>query len=79
MLTANVYEVKTKLSYYLNQVQKGKKVVIAKRNVPIAEIMPIRKQTPKRVIGQSEEKFEVPEDFFKPLPKDFLNAFNDPI
>lgn len=79
MLTANVYEIKTKLSYYLNQVQKGKKVIISKRNVPIAEIKLIAKQAPKRVTGQSDEKFEVPKDFFKPLPENILNAFNDPI
>lgn len=78
MLTANVHEIKTKLSYYLDQVQKGNKVIIAKRNVPIAEIKLIEKQASKRVIGQSEEKFEVPEDFFKPLPKEVVNAFNNP-
>lgn len=78
MLTANVNQIKTNLSYYLNLVQKGKKVIIAKRNVPIAEIKPLNKETAKRVIGQCKENFEIPGDFFDPLPKQVIDAFNNP-
>ncbi|KKQ42949.1 MAG: Prevent-host-death family protein [Microgenomates group bacterium GW2011_GWC1_37_8] len=78
MLTANVHEVKTKFSHYLSLVQKGKRIIIAKRNIPIAEIKPIEADSPQRLIGQSKEKFEVPDDFFKPLSKDIIDAFNNP-
>ena len=78
MLTANIHEVKTKFSYYINLVQKGKSIVIAKRNIPIAEIKPIEKHLPQRLIGQSKEKFEVPKEFFNPLPKEILDTFNNP-
>ena len=78
MITANIHEVKTKFSYYLGLVQKGKRVIIAKRNIPFAEIKLINNIKPKRAIGQSEEKFEVPDNFFKPLPKKILEAFNNP-
>ena len=77
-MITNIYDFKTNLSYYLNLVQKGKKIVIAKRNIPIAEINPIGKITPKRIIGQSEGEFEVPEEFFEPLPKDIIEAFSNP-
>jgi len=78
MLTANVYDFKTKLSYYLDLVAKGKTVIISKRNVPIAEITPIKKIVPKRKLGQAEVKFEVPDSFFDPLPKKILEGFNNP-
>lgn len=78
MPTINVYQVKTRLSYYLGLVQKGKRIVISKRNVPIAELLPIRKDSSKRALGRCDEPFEVPDDFFKPLPKSIVKAFTHP-
>jgi len=46
MLTINIYEMKTKFSHYLDLVQQGKKIIIAKRNIPIAEVKPIEKNIP---------------------------------
>ena len=79
MLTANIYNFKTKLSYYLGLVEKGKKVIISKRNVPFAEIKLIKKVLPIRKIGQSQKKFELPNSFFEPLPKDMLDSFSNPL
>lgn len=78
MLTVNVHEAKTKFSYFLNLVKKGKRVVVSKRNVPIAQIIPFEKNTAKREIGQCLEKFDIPESFFKPLPKSLINSFSNP-
>ena len=78
MLTVNVYQAKTKLSHYLDLVQKGKTVIIAKRNVPLAKISKVENLTPKRAIGQCKEKFEIPQSFFEPLPDTILDAFNNP-
>ena len=78
MLTVNVHQVKTNLSYYLNLVQKGKKVVIAKRNIPIAQITSLDKAVSQRVIGQCQDLFAVPDSFFELLPKDTLDAFSHP-
>lgn len=52
--------------------------MISKRNVPIAEIIPIEKETSQRLIGQSEEKFEIPDEFFAPLPQKIIEEFNNP-
>ena len=78
MLTVNVYQAKTKLSHYLDLVQKGKTVIIAKRNVPFAKISKVEQIIPKRVIGQCKEKFEIPQSFFEQLPDSVLDAFNNP-
>ena len=78
MFQVNVYEAKTNFSHYLDLVQKGKRVIIAKRNIPIAKISPIKREVPKRAIGQSRVKFEIPEEFFKPLPKSVIDSFTNP-
>jgi len=79
MLTVSVHQAKTNLSRYLNLAQKGKRVIVSRRNIPIAEIVPIKLTAPKRKLGQSEIKFEVPEEFFAPLPKVLLKSFNNPL
>ncbi len=38
MVTINVAEAKAKLSKYLEMVERGERVVICRRNVPIAEL-----------------------------------------
>ena len=78
MLIINIHEAKANLSHYLDLVQKGQKVIVAKRNVPIVELKPLAKAKPKRAIGQSKAKFEVPESFFEPLGKSIVSAFTNP-
>lgn len=72
----NVHEAKTHLSKVLDRVAKGETIVIAKRNVPIAEIRPLAPlRKAKRRIGLAKGKFRVPRSFFEPLPDDLLDAF----
>jgi antitoxin (DNA-binding transcriptional repressor) of toxin-antitoxin stability system len=78
MLIVNIHEAKANLSHYISLVQKGQKVIVAKRNVPIAELKLLAKPKTKRVIGQSKEKFEVPESFFESLPNQIINSFGNP-
>lgn len=77
MNIVNVYQIKTNLSYFLKLVQKGQKVIIAKRNVPIAQLTPIETKTP-RIIGGYKGQFNVPESFFEPLPKSVIKPFAHP-
>lgn len=79
MLNINVHEAKAKLSEYLTAVENGETVVICRRNVPVAEIVPIKPQrTEPRPIGMGpyEEGYEIPDSFFEPLPDELLKAFN---
>ena len=78
MIQANIHEIKSKLSKYLAAVLRGETVIIARRNVPIAEIKPIAAtQKAPRPFGQgpSEDNYELPESFWEPLPKELLEAF----
>lgn len=78
MQTINVHEIKAKLSNYLGIVETGETVVICRRNVPIAQIVPIRqtRKTPRPVGLACDADHEIPESFFEPLPDGLLKAFN---
>ncbi|MDP2433114.1 MAG: type II toxin-antitoxin system prevent-host-death family antitoxin [Pseudomonadota bacterium] len=78
MQTINIHEAKAKLSEYLAAVEAGETVVICRRNVPVAEIVPISqpRKTPRPVGLACDAGYEIPASFFDPLPDDLLAAFN---
>lgn len=79
MQTINIHEAKAKLSEYLVAVEAGETVVVCRRNVPVAEIVPIKqpRKAPRPVgLGPYEEGYEIPDSFFEPLPDELLKAFN---
>ena len=72
----NIHDAKTNLSRYLEEVEKGEQVVICRRNEPIAEVRGIAQARKEpRPIGLAAGEFEVPDEFFEPLPDDVLKAF----
>ncbi len=76
MIKLNIHEAKTHLSRYLDRLAKGEKILLCKRNVPIAEIRPLPpERTGRRPIGLAKGTFEVPPSFFEPLPDDLTAAF----
>lgn len=78
MLKINISEAKTHLSRHLERVERGETIVLCRRNVPIAEIRPLR-QRPKgrRPVG-IDRGMTIPDAFFEPLPDDILDSFEDP-
>lgn len=77
MRKVNIREAKARLSHLLKQVQRGERVVLCRRNVPIAEIIPLRPRgTRARRIGRAKGQFELTPAFFKPLPEDTLRRFD---
>jgi prevent-host-death family protein len=81
MIVVNIHEAKAKLSEYLEAVSKGERVLICKRNHPIAELRAVeQKRVEPRQIGGGPYHFEVPESFFEAMPDEFLEAFeNGPV
>ena len=76
MIVTNINEVKARLSEYLEAVSRGERVVICKRNTPIAElraIVPARSEL--RKVGGAAGRMTVPESFFLPLPEEVLSDF----
>jgi prevent-host-death family protein len=76
MIVVNIHEAKAKLSEYLDAVAKGERVVICKRNQPVAELRAVeQKRTEPRPIGGGPHHFDVPDSFFEPMADEFLDAF----
>lgn len=78
MLSINIHEAKAKLSEYLAAVEAGETVQICRRNVPVAELVPLRQpRKTSRPIGLAcDSDYEIPASFFEPLPDELLKAFN---
>lgn len=76
MIRINIHEAKTHLSRYLENLKRGEVILLCKRNVPIAEIRPL-KQPPRkpRPIGLAKGSLVIPSTFFDPLPDDIIDAF----
>ena len=75
MSAVNVHEAKTHLSRLLAQVAKGKKIVIARNGVPIAELRPFTEAPVERHLGELRGKIRMSDDFNAPLPDDILDDF----
>ncbi len=77
MITINVNEAKTHLSQYLDAAESGERIIICKRNRPVAEICPIaHKDKEKRPLGLAKGTFEVPSSFFDELPEETIALFS---
>ena len=77
MMIVNIYEAKAKLSEYLDLAARGERVVICKRNRPVAELRAVdAARTDPRPIGLARGRVSVPDAFFEPLPDDVLDAFD---
>jgi antitoxin (DNA-binding transcriptional repressor) of toxin-antitoxin stability system len=77
MIPLNIHEAKTHLSKYLMRMEKkGEPIVLCRRNVPIAEIRPLKKPLRgERPLGLATGKAYLPSSFWDPLPDDILDAF----
>jgi prevent-host-death family protein len=78
MISATIFEAKTNLSQLLKEVQKGKTVTITsgRNKKPVAQLIAIQSQEPKRLGALETHGFKLPDDFFDPLPDDELNLWD---
>ena len=72
----NINEAKAKLSEYLEAAARGERVLICKRNRPVAELRPIVSAPIARRLFGGMTGVKVPESFFEPLPEEVLGAFD---
>ncbi len=76
VIKLNMHKAKTHLSKYLAKVKAEERIVLCKRNHPIAEITALpQRLTHARPIGLAKGRFTVPRSFSEPLPDAFLQAF----
>ncbi len=78
-LKIDLADAKAKLSQLIDSLLSGEQevVVVCRRNVPVAELRPIRRTRGQpRPFGFARGEFEIPDSFFDPLPNWMLDAFN---
>ena len=76
MFMVNIHEAKIRLSKYVDAAERGQRVVICRRNRPVAELRPLSApRTSPRPIGGAKGRVIVPPAFFEPLPDNLVNAF----
>ena len=76
MIRINIHEAKTHLFRYIECALQGASVILCKRNTPVAEIRNIPQASlQQRPIGLAESMFEIPDEFFEPLPEEIERAF----
>ncbi len=79
MIKLNIHEAKTHLSQYLPRVEQGETIILCRRNLPIAEIRPIRTPSNQpRPVGLAQKQYgdwELSPSFFDPLPDEVLDLF----
>lgn len=79
MKKININEAKSQLSAYLRKVKRGERLVICRRNRPVAELVPLTEDRRPRAIGLAKGLFVVPEDILAPLPENVLDDFSTPL
>jgi prevent-host-death family protein len=79
MFKVNVFEIKAKLSEYLERAAKGERIVICRHNKPVAELRAVEDvRTEPRPVGPlpGRPQFDVPSSFFEPLPDEDLDQWD---
>ncbi len=75
MKTFTMHEAKSQLSRLVKAAERGENVVIARRNVPVARLVPVDAPEPKRRFGALKGKIKLDDGFFDPLPEQELDAW----
>jgi len=70
-----IHAAKTTLSQLIERAHAGEEVVIARRDVPVARLVPITCDPPKRRPGTLRGVVKIPKSFFEPLPADELDVW----
>jgi len=82
MKQVNVHEAKAHLSEYLAQVEAGETVVIARRNKPVAKLVPVTaaeaQPAKRRPIGLAQGMGHVGPAFFEPMSEEELAEWHPP-
>ena len=76
MIKLNIHEAKTHLSKYLAKLKAGERILLCKRNQPVAQITALPELlTRPRPIGLAKGTFTIPRSFFEALPDELLDTF----
>ena len=72
----SIHAAKTHLSRLIERACEGEDIVIARRNVPVVRLTPIREQKSERRFGAMKGRAKTGADFFEPLPDDEIERWS---
>lgn len=75
MKIVTVHMAKTHLSRLIEKACAGEEIVIARGAVPVVKLVPVAYPKPRRQFGALKGKVSVPKEFFEPLPRSELDAW----
>ncbi len=76
MKMVNIFEAKARLSEFVDAAASGERVLICRRNQPVAELRAVPgARTAPRPVGRAAGRLHVPPAFFEPLPDEVLSSF----
>ena len=77
MKTVTIHEAKTNLSKLLAAVETGEEIVIARKDKPVAKIVPLceNERTRKPGFGSMKGLIEVGDEALEPMPEDEINPW----
>lgn len=75
VMKVTIHAAKTTLSHLIERAHAGEEIVIARGDVPVARLVPILGQAPRRQPGTLRGVVKVPEAFFEPLPESEIEAW----
>ena len=75
VLKVNIHEAKTHFSRFLDRINNGEEVIIAKAGKPVARLIPISRKSHPRKAGSAKGKIQISRDFDAPLPESLLQEF----
>src|SRR5438034_8920327 len=77
MIMVNIFEAKAKLSEYVEAAERGERVLICKRNRPVAELRPVEQTDRKpRDLPPLYPDWKISPKYFEPLPQEELVAWD---
>ena len=75
MATVSVYNARAEFSRLIERALGGEEIVITRRGRPAVRLVPVEEPRPPRKAGALKGLFDVPDEFFEPLPDDIIDAF----
>ncbi len=75
MRIVNIHDAKTQFSKLVELAMNGEETMIAKAGKPVAKLVPISLEKPKRRLGVLKGKIKIAADFDAPLSDDILSSF----
>lgn len=76
--TINIHGAKTHLSRLVDEVCKGKELILAKAGKPLVRLVPLEQAKPTRTPGFLKGKIKISADFDAPLPQNCLHMHLTP-